>query len=87
MVIASLLLAAATFLQIYIGWTSEDAPDEAQLKAIGDGMSDRIFGVHGKYYTSQKGIGLYPTSGTARDWYVFETICTWMIYQLQVLFR
>ncbi|XP_065890606.1 carboxypeptidase B-like [Dysidea avara] len=51
------------------GWTSEDAPDEAQLKAIGDGMSDRIFAVHGKYYTSQKGIGLYPTSGTARDWF------------------
>jgi len=33
-------------------------------------MSDRIFGVNGKFYTSQKSIGLYPTSGTASDWYV-----------------
>ncbi|XP_065913902.1 carboxypeptidase B-like [Dysidea avara] len=51
------------------GWTSTDSPDEAQLSALGDEMSDRIFAVHGKFYTSQKSIGLYPTSGTASDWF------------------
>ena len=32
-------------------------------------MRDLILEVHGEYYTSQKSIGLYPTSGTASDWY------------------
>jgi len=52
----------------HTGWTSEDAPDEARLSDIGEGMSDRIFAVNGEFYTSQKGIDLYRTSGTARDW-------------------
>ena len=50
------------------GWTSVDSPDEAQLKALGDKMSGAIFDVHGKRYTNQKSIGLYPTTGTADDW-------------------
>lgn len=54
---------------MHTGWTSEDSPDEAQLSALGEEMSDRIFAVNGKFYTSQKSIGLYPTSGTASDWY------------------
>jgi len=55
---------------ICIGWTNADSPDEAQLKAIGDEMRDRILNVHGEYYSSEKSISLYPTSGTASDWYI-----------------
>ena len=35
-------------------------------------MAAAIFEVHGQQYVSQKGIGLYPTSGTARDWFYSE---------------
>ncbi|XP_065833345.1 uncharacterized protein [Oscarella lobularis] len=51
------------------GWTSADSPDEPWLRALGDGMSSVAFEVHGARYTSQKSIGLYPTSGTASDWF------------------
>lgn len=44
------------------GHTRTDAPDEARLRALGDAMA----AVNG--YTSQKGIDLYPTSGTTDDW-------------------
>lgn len=54
------------------GWTSEDAPDEARLKEIGDKMSAAIFEESGQRYASQKAIGLYPTSGTSRDWFYSE---------------
>lgn len=54
------------------GWTSEDAPDEARLKEIGDRMSAAIFEESGQRYISQKAIGLYPTSGTSRDWFYSE---------------
>ena len=53
----------------YAGWTYDDSPDEAQLKSIGDDMRDLIFDVHDRYYNSEKSIGLYPTTGTASDWY------------------
>ena len=55
-------------LTISEGWTPEDSPDEQQLKELGDMMSDDIYAVEGKRYTSQKKIGLYRTSGTASDW-------------------
>ena len=32
-------------------------------------MSNLIYQVHNKTYISQKGVGLYPTTGTASDWY------------------
>ncbi|XP_065833344.1 carboxypeptidase B-like isoform X2 [Oscarella lobularis] len=51
------------------GWTSADPPDEPWLRALGDGMSAVAFEVHGKRYVSQKGIGLYPATGTAIDWF------------------
>lgn len=54
------------------GWTSEDSPDEARLKELGDQMAAAIFEESGERYTSQKAIGLYPTSGTARDWFYSE---------------
>ena len=53
---------------MHTGWTPADSPDEAQLKELGDNMREDIIKVHGKSYTSQKSIGLYPTSGTASDW-------------------
>lgn len=34
-------------------------------------MRDAIRTVHGKSYTSQKSIGLYKTTGTASDWWVW----------------
>jgi hypothetical protein len=51
------------------GWTTQDSPDEAQLKELGDQMSADIFEVDGKRYTSQKSIQLYLTTGTASDWF------------------
>jgi hypothetical protein len=55
-----------------IGWTSDDPPDEARLKEVGDGMAEAIREESGQFYRSQKAIGLYPTSGTARDWFYSE---------------
>ena len=55
-------------ISVCIGWTNADSPDEAQLKEIGDVMSEVIFEVHDEYYESQKSIGLYPTTGSASDW-------------------
>eukprot|EP00118_Oscarella_pearsei_P024469 m.306135 g.306135 ORF g.306135 m.306135 type:complete len:430 (+) comp40995_c0_seq1:1471-2760(+) len=54
------------------GWTSADSPDEPWLRALGDGMRAVALEVHGRSYTSQKSIGLYPTSGTASDWFYGE---------------
>ena len=55
-------------LNVDTGWTTDDSPDEPQLKVLGDDMNRAIFAVHGKSYTSQKSIGLYKTTGTASDW-------------------
>lgn len=54
------------------GWTDQDSPDEPMLKELGDLMSDRAYAVHEKRYISQKSIGLYPTTGTASDWFYGE---------------
>jgi hypothetical protein len=35
-------------------------------------MSDLIYEVNGVRYTSQKSIGLYPTTGSADDWFYGE---------------
>lgn len=53
----------------FSGWTSQNSPDETQLKDLGDQMSADIFSVEGKRYTSQKSIQLYMTTGTASDWF------------------
>ena len=62
----------------YTGWTYADAPDEARLKSIGDEMRDQILSIHDEFYTSEKSIGLYPTTGTASDWYSFTINCEWL---------
>lgn len=51
------------------GWTDEDAPDETQLKDLGDAIAGAIFAVHRMIYSNQKSIGLYPTTGSADDWF------------------
>ena len=53
---------------MYIGWTTADAPDETQLKIIGDEMSDLIYQVHSKTYTSDKAVDFDLATGTAADW-------------------
>lgn len=44
------------------GDTRNDAPDEALLRGLGDAMASH------NGYRSQKGIDLYPTTGTMSDW-------------------
>ena len=44
------------------GDTHNNAPDESLLKALGDAMAKH------NGYKSQKGIELYPTTGTMSDW-------------------
>ena len=51
------------------GYTTQDCPNEAQLKALGDTMSTLIKSVHGTSFTSEKSIDLYITTGTASDWF------------------
>lgn len=50
------------------GWTLADCPDEAQLKELGDQMSEDIIEGGGRRYISQKASQLYPASGSALDW-------------------
>lgn len=57
------------FCSSLLGWTSEDAPDEARLKELGDKISAAMFSVNRRCYTNQKSIGLYPSSGSADDWF------------------
>jgi hypothetical protein len=52
------------------------APDEAQNKAIGDKMRDLARDVHGMSYTSQPSVDLYPTTGSASDWFYGEDATT-----------
>ena len=51
------------------GHTRDLPPHEDHLKTVGDTMRDLIRDVHGKQYTSIASIGLYPTTGTASDWF------------------
>ena len=44
------------------GDTRDDCPDESLLRGLGDAMADH------NGYRSQKGIDLYPTTGTMSDW-------------------
>ena len=44
------------------GDTTDDPPDEPLLRSLGDAMAEH------NGYTSQKGIDLYPTTGTMSDW-------------------
>jgi len=51
------------------GWTQADAPDERLMKECGDRFRDDVAKVFGTRFTSQKSIGLYPTTGTGNDWF------------------
>lgn len=50
------------------GHTSQDAPDEKILTDLGDDIAEAMGG-----YRSQKGIGLYATTGTTDDWWYSVT--------------
>ncbi|KAJ3214062.1 hypothetical protein HDU67_002106 [Dinochytrium kinnereticum] len=60
------------------GWTEEPAPDEKQLKKVGDGIRDVIKATHGKKYTSEREIDLYQCSGTASDWFYDDDVQKWL---------
>jgi hypothetical protein len=64
-----------TFSQLVLrpqGDTLDDAPHEKNLKELGDNIRDVIKQSRGTEYTSEKSIELYPTSGTAMDWFYGE---------------
>ena len=66
-----------TFSQLVLrpwGHSNENPPHFEQLKRVGDGIRDYIYSVHGKSYTSQPSIGLYPTTGTANDWFYSDEV-------------
>ncbi|KXN66907.1 Zn-dependent exopeptidase, partial [Conidiobolus coronatus NRRL 28638] len=61
-----------TFSQLVLrpqGDTLDDAPHEKNLKELGDGIRDVIKQSRGTEYISEKSYELYPTSGTAMDWF------------------
>ena len=39
------------------------------MRELGDKISSAILLVHGVHYNNQKSIGLYPTTGSADDWF------------------
>jgi len=51
------------------GWSRQQPPNDAQSKLVGDTMRQRILAVHNTPYTSQPSWALYPTTGSAQDWY------------------
>jgi murein tripeptide amidase MpaA len=55
-----------------IGWEQQDIPHERQHRDVGADMAEIIRGVHGKEYTNQKSIDLYPTTGSASDWFYLQ---------------
>lgn len=54
------------------GWAKTVPPNEAQLKAVGDGMATAIKAAHGKVYTSEHIYDLYLASGSIEDWQLTE---------------
>ncbi|KAJ3412193.1 hypothetical protein HDV05_001103 [Chytridiales sp. JEL 0842] len=60
------------------GWTYDNAPDEALLKEVGDGIRDVIEATSGKKYQSIREIDLYKASGTASDWFYDKEVQDWL---------
>lgn len=50
-----------------------DTPDEDRLSELGSMMSESIYAIRGRTYINQKSIGLYPTTGTADDWFYSDS--------------
>jgi len=51
------------------GWSRSLPPNDAQAKLVGDTIRQTILNVHRQAYTSQPSWALYPTTGSAQDWY------------------
>jgi murein tripeptide amidase MpaA len=54
------------------GYTTQLAPDEAKLKALGQEMADAIKSAHGATYRNIRATELYPASGITADWFYKE---------------
>ncbi|KAI3638712.1 hypothetical protein MIR68_003210 [Amoeboaphelidium protococcarum] len=52
-----------------LGHTNRKPRDYDRLKAVGDGISSAIKSVNGKVYKNMPSVDLYPTSGSAHDWF------------------
>lgn len=57
-----------------LGYTRQRAVHEADLKRVGDKMRDIIKSVHNKSYDSISSYELYPTSGSAADWFYSDAV-------------
>lgn len=51
------------------GWTTNMAPDEDRLRAIGAGMQSAIRSTSGREYENNPSHNLYTTTGSAQDWF------------------
>ncbi|KNC52856.1 carboxypeptidase B [Thecamonas trahens ATCC 50062] len=56
------------------GWTHAAPPHAQQLQTSGNFQSLAIEKVHGKKYVSQPSVDLYPTTGSAGDWFYGQQI-------------
>eukprot|EP01111_Echinosteliopsis_oligospora_P014984 TRINITY_DN5784_c0_g1_i2.p1 TRINITY_DN5784_c0_g1~~TRINITY_DN5784_c0_g1_i2.p1 ORF type:complete len:403 (-),score=89.33 TRINITY_DN5784_c0_g1_i2:63-1271(-) len=54
------------------GWSESTPYNEKEAKHVGDTMADKIYSVHKKQYDSIASWELYPTTGSAQDWYFSE---------------
>jgi hypothetical protein len=55
------------------GDVKEKPKDEAQFEAVAKAMSEEIQKVSGEHYTPMQAVDLYPTSGSAADWFYSQT--------------
>ncbi|MCK4873880.1 MAG: hypothetical protein KAS72_14260 [Phycisphaerales bacterium] len=53
-------------------YSTPSEPDNTTMTELGDGMSDAIYSVHGKNYTSEPAASLYLASGICTDWHYDE---------------
>lgn len=53
------------------GSTLDPAPHEAELKTASDAMADAIFAAHGKRYHPKRSAELYPTTGSATEFFYY----------------
>lgn len=59
-----------------LGYTRTPAAHEAEHRELGDAMRRIIFDTHQRDYSSVPAISLYPTTGTASDWFYGNEVFT-----------
>ena len=50
------------------GTFAQSVPNQAQLQAVAEEMSDAILDTNGAFYTPQRGVDLYEAAGAFSDW-------------------